>query len=129
AEFDLDQGGKGGHGLACLAARADEFDLAADAGAQHHQAHDRQARDFLALEADADDGIELTGGADELGGGPGVQAALVGDPQLSAERPDTGVGRALRRGIAHEASLARMRDATVMYLRPASWAMRTASAI
>ena len=57
---------------------------------------------------------------DELGGGTRVQAALVGDRQDALER-----GRGIRpRGVHHEASLASIRDATVMYLRPASWAMR-----
>src|SRR6195256_2127875 len=128
AELALDQGRQGGHGLGGLAARAGELDLAADAGSQHHQTHDGKAGDFLALEADADVRIELAGGAHELGGGAGVQAALVGNGEGPAERADAGI-RALRRGVAHEASLARMREATVMYLRPASWAMRTASAI
>src|SRR5215475_3106449 len=123
-EFALDQGGKGGHRLAGLAARAGELDRAADAGCQHHQAHDRQAGDLLALEADADHGVELAGAAHELGGRPRMQAALVGDRQGALDCAD---GRVC--GPAHEASLARMREATVMYLRPASCAMRTASAI
>src|SRR4030088_2647525 len=37
AELALDQGRQGGHGLGGLAARAEELDLAADAGGQHHQ--------------------------------------------------------------------------------------------
>src|SRR3954471_20449387 len=125
AELAFDQGGEGGHGFHGLAARAGELDRAADAGGQHHQAHDRQAGDFLALEGDPHGGIELAGGADELGGGAGMQAALVGDRQGAFQR----AWRRVRRGVGHEASLARMREASVMDLRPASWAMRTASAI
>src|SRR5882672_12566829 len=128
AELALDQRRQRGHRFDGLAARTGELDLAADAGGQHHQAHDGKARHFLALEADADHRIELAGHAHELGGGAGVQAAFVGNGKGAPERADAGI-RALRRGVAHEASLARMREATVMYLRPASWAMRTASAI
>src|SRR6185312_9825689 len=108
-----------------LAARAGELDRAADAGGQHHQPHDREAGDLLALEGDADGGVVLAGGAHELGRCARVKAALVGDRQGALEGP----GRRARRGARHEASLARMREATVMYLRPASCAMRTASAI
>src|SRR6185312_2798550 len=96
-------------------------------GGQHHQAHDREAGDFLALEGDAHGGVELAGGTDELGGGAGVQAALVADRQAALQ--GAGAGGRAPPGAAHEASLARIRDATVMYLRPASCAMRTASAI
>src|SRR5262249_53297422 len=81
-------------------------------------------RDLLALEADANRCVELARHAHELGGRASVQAALVGDRQSALDRAD---GRLS--GPAHEASLARMRDATVMYLRPASCAMRTASPI
>src|SRR4029453_8082392 len=129
AELALDQGRQGGHGIRRLAARAEKLDLAADAGGQHHQAHDGEARDFLALEGNPHHGVELAGGAHELGGGPGVQAALVGDGEGAPQRADARVRGPFGRGIRHEASLARMREATVMYLRPASWAMRTASAI
>src|SRR6185312_5952533 len=108
-----------------LAARAGELDRAADAGGQHHQPHDREAGDLLALEGDADGGVVLAGGAHKLGRRARVKAALVGDRQGALEGP----GRRVRRGARHEASLARMREATVMYLRPASCAMRTASAI
>src|SRR6201981_546018 len=121
AELAFDQGGEGGHCLGGLAARAGKLDRAADAGGQHHQAHDRQARDLLTLEADPDHGVELAGAAHELGGRARMQTALVGDRQGALDRAD---GRV--RGLAHEASLARMREATVMYLRPASCAMRTA---
>src|SRR5262245_49370767 len=127
-ELALDQGRQRRHRLQGLAARAGKLDLAADAGSQHHQAHDGEAGDLLALEADAHLGVELAGGAHELGGGTGVQAALVGDGKHAPQPPDAGI-RAFRRGVRHEASLARMREATVMYLRPVSWAMRTASAI
>src|SRR5438445_13804370 len=120
AELAFDQGREGGHRLGGLAARTGELDRAADARRQHHQAHDRQARDLLALEVDADHRVELAGAAHELGGRPRMQAALVGDRQGALDRAD---GRI--RGPAHEASLASMREATVMYLRPASWAMRT----
>src|SRR5262249_60392599 len=71
---------------------------------------------------------EVCGGANDPGGGAGMQAALVQNGKGALESADASV-RALRRGVAHEASLARMREATVMYLRPASCAMRTASAI
>src|SRR5829696_520322 len=130
AELSLDQGRQRGHGVGGLPPRAEELDVAADAGGQHHQAHDGEARNFLALEGHAHDGVELAGGAHELGGGAGVQAALVGDGEGAPQRADARVRRPLGRSITrHEASLARMREATVMYLRPASWAMRTASAI
>src|SRR5262249_48756028 len=84
--------------------------------------------DLLALETDAHHGVELARRAHELCGGTRVQAPLVGDGEGAPQRADARF-RALRRGVAHEASLARMREATVMYLRPASCAMRTASAI
>src|SRR5207302_976389 len=128
AALALDQRRQRGHRFDGLAARTGELDLAADAGGQHHQAHDGKAGHFLALEADADHRIELAGRAHELGGGACGQAAFVGDGKGAPQRADAGI-RAVRRGVAHEASLARMREATVMYLRPASWAMRTASAI
>src|SRR5512146_1234764 len=116
AELAFDEGGKGGHGVARLAAGADQLDLAAQAGREHHQAHDRKARHVLALEAHADDRVELAGRAHELGRRARVQAALVGDAERALERSDGGVHGA----VGHEASLARIREATVMYLRPAS---------
>src|SRR5918993_1000061 len=125
AELPLDQGRQRRHRICRLPPRAEELDLAADAGGQHHQAHDGEPGDLLALEGHAHHGIELSRGAHELGGGPRVQAALVGDGESAPQRADACV----RRVVRHEASLARMREATVMYLRPASWAMRTASAI
>src|SRR5919199_6863270 len=118
AETVLDEGGQRverGFGLA--PGRLDE-DLGARSGREHHQAHDRIAADPLALARDPDLGVEALDAAHEFGGGAGMQAALVAD-QERARR-----SRRRRTGLAHFPD--RTWLATLMYLRPASWARPTA---
>src|SRR3954469_24999883 len=43
--------------------------------AKHHQAHDRSAADLVAVLLDLDRGVDLRGDGDELGAGPGMEAA------------------------------------------------------
>src|SRR5262249_16396472 len=78
------------------------------------QAHDRAGVDGLAVLGDTDLGVEGAGQLDELGGGAGVQAALVDDLDGA-------------NGARRHFSPASTYEATEMYLRPASWAQRTAS--
>src|SRR3954470_9353551 len=81
---------------------------------EHHQAHDRGRADLVAVLLDVDLGVDLTGEIDELGAGPGMQPALVGDPHLAAD-------------CAQAAASPRISEATEMYLRPASRAAATAA--
>src|SRR5947209_990169 len=89
-------------------------DRVAHCRAQHHQAHDRSAADPVAVLLDLDLGIDLAGEVDELGAGPGVEPAHVGDLDLAADR-------------VQAAASPRISLATEMYLRPASRAAATAA--
>src|SRR5690348_3608018 len=89
-------------------------DRIAHGGAEHHQTHDRRAADAVAVLLDLDLGVDLAGDIDELGACPGVEAALVVDPDLAADG-----GQA--------AASPRISDATEIYLRPASRAAATAA--
>src|SRR5690348_12954414 len=82
--------------------------------AEHHEAHDRRAAHAVPVLLDVDRGIELGGEVDELGARPGVQAALVLDPDFAAE-------------CRQAAASPRISLATEMYLRPASRAAATAA--
>ena len=86
-------------------ARGAQLDLGAGTGGQHHQAHDRAARDRRAVLGDRDLGVEFEGELDEARGGAGVQAALVADGDGAprrlrlgsrAPRPSADVGEELR---------------------------------
>src|SRR5947209_15200863 len=89
-------------------------DRVAHCRAQHHQAHDRSAADPVAVLLDLDLGIDLAGEVDELGAGPGVEPAHVGDLDLAADR-------------VQAAASPRISLATEIYLRPASRAAATAA--
>src|SRR5437762_11900195 len=82
--------------------------------AEHHQAHDRGAADLAAVLLDLDLRVDFAGEIDELGASPGVEPALVGDPDLPADR-------------VQAAASPRISLATEMYLRPASRAAATAA--
>src|SRR5690349_9511523 len=82
--------------------------------AEHHQAHDRRAAHPVAVLLDVDRRVELSGEVDELGACPGVQTALVLDPDLLGD-------------CRQAAASPRISLATEMYLRPASRAAATAA--
>src|SRR5215470_17248383 len=112
------------HHLGGLWAARFDRDAGARPGRQHHQAHDRGAADPLGAAGDEHLGIELLHRHDELGGGAGMQAALIADFQHTTDgRRPGGIGAGAR--LAHFPFSTRL--ATVMYLRPASCAASTAS--
>src|SRR5579883_3462791 len=124
-----DEIGKRRHGALRLWAGGGELDDGPGSRGQRHQAHDRTAGHLGAVLAHGHLGIELPGELDEAGGGAGVQPALVadGDDSLGCARGWLGAGvRGL--DLAHQWASARSCEATLMYLRPASCAPRTASA-
>src|SRR5690606_32679467 len=114
-EAATDQVGEGGHRGPGLGPVGGDLDLAAVAGAQHQQAHDRQGVDRHPVAGDADLGVETRGQLDEFGAGPGVQATRVADAG----------GRRRRAGHVAHFSPCSTQLATEMYLRPASWAWAT----
>src|SRR4051812_12310418 len=89
-------------------------DRVAHRRAEHHQPHDRSPADAIAVLLDLDHGVDLAGEIDELGAGPGVEPALVGDLDLAADR-------------VQAAASPRISEATEIYLRPASRAAATAA--
>ena len=100
-------------------------------GAERQDARDRAPADGLAAAGHGDVGGEALDGLDQFRRGAGVQALAVDDRQLAGERAfRNGGGRAiLRLGAVDQEGAdfpASTRDATLMYLRPASWAWRTA---
>src|SRR5690606_12608069 len=86
-------------------------DAAAGAGGQHHQPHDRGAADDDAVLLHFDRGIEAARDLHKLGGGAGVQPALVDDLQAARDARNGSLGP---RHLAASTWLA-----TLMYLRPA----------
>src|SRR5579859_5111073 len=123
-----DEIGERRHGALRLGSGGGELDGGAGPGRQHHQSHDRAAGDRGAVLAHGHLGVELPRELDEPGGGAGMEAALVadGDAALDYARGRFGTGS---RGldVAHQCASASSCEATLMYLRPASWAPRTAS--
>src|SRR5690606_31579422 len=88
-------------------------------GGQHHQAHDRGAAHGHPVAAHAHLRVEMVGHAHEAGRGAGVEPALVADGQPLADSA-AGIGKGF-------AQTPRTSLATLMYLRPASAAILTAS--
>src|SRR6185369_8894019 len=74
AELGRDQTLERVQGLGRLIAAGTDDDLAAGAGAEHHETHDRGAGDGLAVLQDGDLRVEFGGALHELGGGARVQA-------------------------------------------------------
>src|SRR5215472_295841 len=124
-----DEIGERRHGALRLGAGGGQLDGGAGPGRQHHQTHDRAARNRGAVLAHGHLGVELPGKLDEAGGGAGVETALVADGN-GALGHGRGMLFARARGLdlAHPWASASSCEATLMYLRPASWAPRTASA-
>src|SRR5690348_10722016 len=89
-------------------------DCVADPGAEHHQPHDRRAADLVPVLLDVDHGVDLARKVDELGAGPRMEPALVGDLDLAA-------------GLVQAAASPRISEATEIYFRPASRAAATAA--
>src|SRR6185312_10450378 len=98
-----------------------KLDLGAGSRRQHHQPHDRASRHFGAALGDSDVGVIFPGQLDEARRGACVKAALVADCGGAPQR------RGGIRAVGHFTS-ARSCEATLMYLRPASCAPRTAFA-
>src|SRR3984957_19214508 len=104
-----------------------KLDGAAGARGQHHEAHDGAPRDRGAGLGDGDLGVIFPGELDETRGGARVQAALVEDRDGAPHFRRPG-GWSVGGRLHHYLTSASNCDATLMYLRPASWAPRTASA-
>src|SRR5262249_26875560 len=122
------------HRAVGLATRRADLDFAAGRGGEHHQPHDRHARDRAVLLGHGHGSIELTGQLHEARRGACVETFLIddrngaGDLRRSGGRPlGGGRRRRIRRRRAHFTSPASSCEATLMYLRPASRAEATAS--
>src|ERR1043166_7223882 len=116
--------------LGRLASGGRHCDRGSGRGIEHQKPHDRGAAHGLVAARDAHVGVEFLDREDELCRRARVQALAVDD----REHPhDCAFGRMLLRGgtgrvgrFGHLPASTRL--ATVMYLRPASWAWATASA-
>src|SRR5438105_2554844 len=128
-ELAFDQARERIHRICRVAADGRDLDPRARGGGEHHQAHDRTPRHRGAVFADQDFRIELRRGLDKPRRGAGVQPALVADLDGTARRRG---GRGARLGKVlggiggHRRASASSCEATLMYLRPASWAPSTA---
>src|SRR3954447_25740243 len=104
------------------------LDDGARGGGKHHQPHDRAARNGGAVFADRHLRLELRGHFDKAGRGARVQSLLVADLHETAGGQlavrSGGQSRNMRLRVHRRAS-ARIWEATLMYLRPASCAPRT----
>src|SRR5271165_895150 len=120
---------EGCHRRLGIGAGGGESDDRAGCGGKHHQSHDRAAGDFSAVLAHPDIRVIEPGGLDKPSGGARVKPALVADRRNPANSP----GRRARllyrsfvgRPIAHRRASLSSWEATLMYLRPASWAPST----
>src|SRR6185312_8640429 len=119
-EAAVDQCGERIEGGRRLRPDGAHLDHGARSGRQHHQPHNRASRHFGSILCDRDVGVVFPGELDEARGGARMKAALVAD----------GGGAPQRRGAVHigHFTSARSCEATLMYLRPASCAPRTALA-
>src|SRR5262249_30755380 len=113
-----------------LGARGGDGDRGARTGVEHQKVQDRVAVDALLSAGDGHVRVEPLDGADKLRGRARGQAEAVDDREDPHDRP---LGRMLLGqtsgrigGFVHLPASTRL--ATVMYLRPASWAWATASA-
>src|SRR5947207_2805757 len=128
-ELAFDQARQRVDGGGRVAACRGDFDDRTRCGGEHHQPHDRASGYRGAVLADHDFGIELRGGLDEPRRGARMQPFLVADLDGSPRR-----GRRCRSAIRkvlgdigiHRRASASSCEATLMYLRPASCAPRTA---
>src|SRR5687768_6018261 len=89
-------------------------DLVAHRRAEHHQPHDRRAAHPVAVLIDLDRRRQLARHADEFRACPGVEAALVCNPDVALD-------------CGQAAASPRISEATEIYLRPASRAAVTAA--
>src|ERR1044071_3978655 len=129
-EFAFDQAGERLHRGRRIGPGGADLDDRAGRGGEHHQPHDRSARNGGAVLANRNLGVELSRGLDEAGRGAGVKPPLIADLYFAS-----GDGRRFRRRVGkvlsvriggHRRASASNWEATLMYLRPASWAPRTA---
>src|SRR6516165_3998670 len=116
----FDQIGECGHRRFGLAPGADQLDDRAWRRRQHHQPHDRAAGNLGAVFAHRDLGVELRCGFDKTGGRTRVEPTLVANRHDPARR-----ARLVDRAGAHRRASLSSCEATLMYLRPASWAPST----
>src|SRR3954452_5197147 len=106
-----------------------ELDDRARGGGEHHQPHDRAPRNLGAVLAHRHLRVELRGHFDKAGGGARVQPFLVADLHEAARAQlavrGGGGERCDLRLLVHRRASARICEATLIYLRPASWAPKT----
>src|SRR5690242_9076013 len=125
----FDKSGEGRHSRLGFRAGGGEPDRRARRGGQHHQSHDRAAGDFGAVLAHPDLGVEKPGGLDKSGSSTRVEPALVADGRNPENRPCWWARNPHRRSVggavAHRRASLSNCEATLMYLRPASWAPST----
>src|SRR6185312_2690096 len=126
-EAAADQLGQRRHRALGFGAGGAQLDERAGTRGEHHQPHDRAAGNGSAVLRHHDLGVELPGELDEACRRPRMQSAFV----ANGDRAPDG-NRAASAGYvafdAHPRTSARSCEATLMYLRPASWAPRTALA-
>ena len=85
-KLSFDEGFEFGDGLQCVRAAGVDDQSAARPGGEHHQTHDAFAVDFFAVLFHENFGRKAVGGLDEQGGGPGVDAQLVGNCEFLGEK-------------------------------------------
>src|SRR5580658_9561454 len=122
-----DQLGKRADRALGLGAAGAQLDVGAGTGGEHHQPHDRAARDGGAVLGHENLGVELPGELDEARRRSRMKAPLVADRYGAPDRRRP-IGGGRLAGIVHPRTSARSCEATLMYLRPASCAPRTALA-
>src|SRR5690606_31092693 len=107
------------HRLLSLRTTGHDTDRTAGTGGQHHQAHDRRPTDPDPVALDLHGRIEFTCHLHKLGRGAGMKATLIDDGDFA----NNGVG-GVRAHFPVKSWLA-----TLMYLRPATWASSSAVAM
>src|SRR5260221_3777664 len=126
-ELAIDQIGNSLQGRRCGRTADPQLDFAADTGCQHHQTHDRLTADLHLAFDDTNIRIKGAGQLHELGGCPGMQATLILDQKLRV-RPIVRHSPSPAPPVGYFSLAARSCEATLIYLRPASCAVITASA-
>ena len=84
-EIAADEGGERFQSALGVFSVGADFENRAVTGGQHHEAHDTLAIDAFIVLLDDDIAGKTAGSLDELGGGPGVNAQLVPDRELTLD--------------------------------------------
>src|SRR5437588_1309708 len=125
-ELAFDQAGERLDSCRGVAPGRADFDDGPRRRGEHHQPHDRAPRHRSPVLAYLNIRVELPGGLDEARGGARMEPLLIADRAGEPHRRQGlrgGAGRLFGVAVrAHRRASARSCEATLMYLRPASWA-------